>query len=103
MNENIGSNLKTLAQIVGYLCLGICGVVGFILACLGLWPIGLGLIGGGVAGWLSCWLLYGLGHLIETLDEIRDETKNLRKQANQTGSGAQAQTNSTVMNDLPDL
>jgi hypothetical protein len=102
MNENIGNNIKILAKILGYFFL-IAGALVGIIFLFGDALIGLIIIGSAVVTWLSFWLLYALGHIIETLDDIRDETVSLRKNANQTVPGGQSQTNSTVMNDLPDL
>jgi hypothetical protein len=102
MNENIGNNIKILAKILGYFFLIAGALVGIIFLFVSA-PIGLIIIGSAVVTWLSFWLLYGLGHIIETLDDIRCDTMSLRRNANQTAHGTQSQTNSTVMNDLPDL
>ena len=80
MNENIGNNLKILGQVVGYLCLA-----GGIITGIVLWVdweefwIGIIPVASGVFIFLSCWVLYGLGHLITTADNLLTTTDRMHK------------------------
>lgn len=76
MYDNIGSKIKVLAKVL------------FILEAIGVVGWGLSIIGdsffagimtillGGVVAWISTWLLYGFGELIEKVTEIEVNTRN---------------------------
>lgn len=74
MFDNIGRKIKTLAKVLCWL--GIIGsiVSGIISVCMGKW-IGeyllqgiLIMLVGSLASWISCFVLYGIGQLIENSD-----------------------------------
>ena len=77
MNSNIGKNIMKLAKVLGiiYIIAGI--LVGFFI-----WIdtedflLALISFAGGFVLNLSCWLLYGFGHLIETVNGIKANQEN---------------------------
>ena len=84
MYNNIGANIKILAQVIAWV--GIIGsvITGFILIAQGadsyyggevLVGIGIGiLLVGSLMSWISSWFMYGFGELIEKTTEIAKNT-----------------------------
>ncbi len=78
MYENIGGKIKGLAK--GTAILGIIGsIIGGIafiteeLVLIGIFV----LVFGSLGAWMSTWLIYGFGELIETAQETRDTTHRI--------------------------
>ncbi len=79
MFGNIGSKIKTLAQVVTWI--GIIGsaICGFVLMGMDEDLIFIGLliaILGSLSSWVSSFVLYGFGHLIENTDKLIELSKN---------------------------
>lgn len=84
MYTNIGKKIKSwakgacIAEAIGCLIAGLIMILtaedGTAIA----WGF-LVLLGGPLAAWVSSWLLYGFGEIIEKLTEIEENTRSLRK------------------------
>ena len=79
MYTNIGAKIKVLAKVLAWI--GIIGSAiygGFIIGTAeSFYGILIGIayiVIGGVASWISSWVLYGFGELIEKTTEIADNT-----------------------------
>jgi len=74
--SNIGKKIKTLASVVAWLGIILCGVLGFFLT-IATGRIEWLLIAaiGALISWISSFVLYGFGQLIENTDEIRKSLK----------------------------
>ena len=73
MYNNIGNKIKTLAQIVAFVEIILSVIIGLVLLFQEI--IGFGLIiliFGPLIAWISSWLLYGFGELIESTEENKD-------------------------------
>ena len=84
MYNNIGAKIKILAQFSAWA--GIFGSViyGFVLISKGsdgVWVGIITLVVGSICSWISSWLLYGFGELIENTTEIAKNTKNTSSSA----------------------
>ena len=99
MNDNIGSNLKSLAKTLGVILLVLCIILAIII-----WyvtesfTLGLISVASGFALYLSCWLLYGFGHLIEKVNDIESKLGHLY-----VDQASTKKTNSSSFDDLPVL
>ena len=77
MFNNIGSKLKTVAQVFAWLGIGASALIGIIVMAayeaifLGLIIIAFGCLG----SWLSSLAMYGFGHLIENTDKLVSQQK----------------------------
>jgi len=98
MTENIGKNLKSLAQILGWLSLAAGTVVAIYMwvdwyydFIEGLYAFGIGL-----GLFLSSWPMYGFGQLIEDVAALRKNLEQTTKTGHATGK-------TEIFNDLPDL
>ena len=89
MFNNIGGKIKSLAKISAYIgILGsiVVGVLFFVLGIISFNPllvvfafvIGLG---GSLCSWMSVFLFYGFGELIDKATEIADNTKHIEKRS----------------------
>lgn len=77
MWNNIGTRMKSLAQIVCWI-----GIVLAAIGCLAYWFGGKGffqgllvLIVGGLSAWIGSWALYGFGIIVNHYEEL-EEKKN---------------------------
>ncbi len=80
MFENIGQKIKTLAVVIFVVCAVLFVILGIItlfvnflvgILCISLGPL---------FSWISCWLLYGFGEIIEAVDDIRSNTYKINKE-----------------------
>ena len=80
MYDNIGSKIKSLAKVI--FCIGVIlcllGGIALIGTLPDLWFIGLlVMIIGPITSWISTWLLYGFGELIDKACDIERNTRGL--------------------------
>lgn len=78
MYDNIGGKIKGLAKVIFIIEAAICVIAGLVLASEDEAGILLLLLGPAVA-WISSWLLYGFGELIEKTSVIAYNTSNANK------------------------
>ena len=79
MFNNIGSKIKTLAQVVCWLGIAICVIVGIVLMAQDEETVGIGLvvmIFGSLFSWIGSFMTYGFGQLIENSDFLVSQKKN---------------------------
>ena len=79
MFNNIGSKIKTLAQVVCWLGIVICVIVGIVLMSQDEETVGIGLvvmIFGSLFSWIGSFMTYGFGQLIENSDILVSQNKN---------------------------
>lgn len=91
MYDNIGGKIKGLAKVIFIIEAAICVIAGLVLASEDEAGILLLLLGPAVA-WISSWLLYGFGELIEKTSVIAYNTSN----ANKTAPAPAPQVNADV-------
>lgn len=82
MYNNIGGKIKGLSIVIAIIEVALAAIVGCILmitdddmAMVGIIIITVG----GIASWISSWMLYGLGELIEDTHSIAVSNLNIRK------------------------
>lgn len=81
--ENIGGKIKTLAKAIFFveaLASIIAGIV-VIVETEEAWGL-LIILGGCIIGWVSSWIVYGFGEIIDKLTEIAYNTSNGKKKNN---------------------
>jgi len=91
MFDNIGNKIKGLAKVLFIVLVIADIIVGIVLMSLddGLIAIGLPImLGGPVIAWISSWILYGFGQLIENSDKLvesvcKAESKQIQPQTSQ--------------------
>lgn len=79
MFNNIGSKIKTLAQVVCWLGIVICVIVGIVLMAQDEETVGIGLvvmIFGSLFSWIGSFMTYGFGQLVENSDILVSQNKN---------------------------
>ena len=96
MYDNIGGKIKGLAKAT-FIVEAIAAVItGIVLMCIDedliLYGI-LSLIVGPVLAWISSWLLYGFGELI---DKVSDIERNTRGETNETASSLKAKDETAI-------
>lgn len=80
MYSNIGGKIKALAVIVTVLCIILCLVLGAFLIGNNSPALGIAvIILGSLASWISSFVLYGFGQLIENSDNLLYMTKKIKQ------------------------
>ena len=78
MFRNVGARLKTMANIIIWLGIAACVIVGFVWAFSGGGPLAgvLCALGGSLAFWIICTVLYALGQLVENSEYLVKKSKD---------------------------
>ena len=76
MYDKIGKKLKRLA-VVSFIVEAIgAAITGIIMLCTGDWWGLLVMLGGPIVAWVSSWILYGFGELIDKICDIERNTRS---------------------------
>ncbi len=81
MFDNIGGKIKTLAKICSWVIIVSCAITGLVVMFSESFFIGLlTIVLGALIGWISAFMMYGFGELVESAMVLRDAELNRQQQ-----------------------